>query len=539
MIIQSWPPNYREEFSRRLLNSNDLYEDNDLQHKVQQYYASHCVDWINDWAVTFDPRNEKPKPRLLPFLLFQRQEEFVEFILGCLHDKEAGLVEKSRDMGATWLCCAISVWLWLYRPGTVIGWGSRKESYVDKLGDPKAIFPKIRQILDHLPSWMLPEGYRPMIHAGYMRIINPGNLCAIIGEAGESMGRGGRTSIYFKDESAHYEHPEMIEAALGDNTDVQIDMSSVNGSSNVFYRRRMAGEVWHRGITPTAGKVRVFIFDWRENPLKSQEWYNARRKKAEAEGLLHIFAQEVDRDYSGSIDRIIIPPGWARAAVDAHIKLGFDDDGMKIAGQDVADGGGDKNALAIRHGVILRYCDHWGGDAGDAARHAIPICIEKQAQELYYDSIGVGAGFKTEINNMRERGTFPQKLRVFPWNGGATPLDPTDPIIMNDPESPTNEDQYANLKAQAWWRLRTRFYKTYRAVTFGDQYPSEELISIDSTIPRLQELIMELSQAVHKQNLKGKTLVDKKPDGASSPNLADGVVICYSPTREISIFDVL
>ena len=28
-----------------------------------------------------------------------------------------------------------------------------------------------------------------------------------------SIGRGGRKLIYFKDESAHYEHPEMIEAA--------------------------------------------------------------------------------------------------------------------------------------------------------------------------------------------------------------------------------------------------------------------------------------------------------------------------------------
>jgi phage terminase large subunit len=534
-----WAPDYQREFERRLENVNHLRSSVPARLICQAYYANNCEAWINDWAVTFDPRNKPPLPRLLPFKLFPRQVDFVHFILSCLEDKESGLVEKSRDMGATWLCCAISVWLWLYRPGTVIGWGSRKESYVDKMGDPKAIFPKMRQIIENLPAFMLPVGFSITQHATYMRIINPVNLSAITGEAGDSMGRGGRTSIYFKDESAHYERPELIEAALGDNTDVQIDMSSVNGSANIFYRKRMAGEVWVEGVEPTPGKTRVFIFDWRENPLKTLEWYEARRAKAEAEGLLHIFAQEVDRDYSGSVERIIIRPEWVAAAVDAHIKLGFEADGLKVAGQDVADGGGDKNAIAVAHGVVLRYCDHWGGEAGEAAKVAVPLCVEYQVSELYYDSVGVGSGFKTGINNMREREGFPPHLRVLPWNGGAEVLEPTDHIIPGDDQSPTNEDQYANLKAQAWFRLRARFYKTFRAVVHGEKYPFEELISIDSTIARRHELQMELSQAVHKYNPKGKTLVDKKPDGALSPNLADAVAIAYSPTREISILDVL
>lgn len=534
-----WPPDYRVEFNRRLSNRNKLMNDPALRAKFMLYYSSHPLEWINDWCITFDPRAQSPLPRLMPFILFQRQVEFVHFILSCLQDKEDGLVEKSRDMGATWLCCAISSWLWLFRPGTVIGWGSRKESYVDKMGDPKAIFPKIRQILEHLPPWMLPETFKMNVHATYMRIVNPVNLSAITGEAGDSMGRGGRTSLYFKDESAHYERPELVEAALGDNTDVQIDMSSVNGSANVFYRRRMAGEVWHPDQPITAGKTRVFIFDWKQNPLKTQAWYDKRRTKAESEGMLHIFAQEVDRDYSGSIERIIIKPEWIRAAIDAHIKLGIKADGEKVAGQDVADGGGDKNALCIRWGVVVKFVDHWGGEAGDAARTTVPLCIEQSVGELYYDSIGVGAGFKTEINNMIEKGNFPRHLRVMPWNGGSTPLDPTYHIIPGDNQSPTNEDQYANLKAQAWFRVRTRFYKTYRAVMFGDVYEHEELISLDSSIPRLHELMMELSQAVHKANPKGKTIVDKKPEGSLSPNLADAVVIAYSPTRNVSILDVL
>jgi phage terminase large subunit len=537
---KNWPPNYLAEFARRESLLDDLETDLELRQDFLTHYKHNPIDWITDWGITFDPRNKDPLPKVMPFMMFQKQRDFIEFLLPCLNDNESGIVEKARDMGASWLCVAFSTWLWLFHDGSAIGWGSRKEEYVDKKGDPKAIFPKIRQQLEYLPHWMLPKGFGMDTHATYMKIINPENGATITGEAGDNIGRGGRTSIYFKDESAHYEHPESIEAALGDNTDVQIDISSVNGSANVFYRRRMAAEMWEQGKVIARGMVRLFIFDWRDHPGKTQEWYDARYRKAEREGLMHVLAQEVDRDYTSSVDRVIIESKWVRAALDAHIKLGFGAGGEKTAGQDVADEGGDKNALAIRHGVILQYVDHWAGDPGEAANIAVPKCIEYQVNELYYDSIGVGAGFKVGINNLKKMQAFnPKTLRIYPWNAGAKVLDPEEHLIPNDDQSPTNEDFFENLKAQAWWKLRTRFYKTWRCITYGEVYNSNELISLPSQMPKVQELMMELSQAIHKYSKSGKTMVDKKPDDARSPNLADAVVMCYCPVREISIFDVL
>lgn len=530
-----WPLDYTAEFQRRLINYNRILGDVDLQHKLDIYYASNPKDWINDWCVTFDPRKMAPNPRLMPFRMFPRQSDFIDFLHECWADKESGLTEKARDIGATWLACAFSVWLWKYHAGTVVGWGSRKEEYVDKKGDPKAIFPKIRQIIEYLPAWQRPVGYNPNLHATFMRIVNPDNDSVITGEAGDNLGRGGRTTIYFKDESAHYERPEMIEAALGDNTDVQIDISSVNGSANVFYRRRMAGEVWESGKIMTPGKTRVFIFDWRDHPGKTQEWYDAREAKARDEGLLHIFRQEVDRDYAGSQDRVIIAAEWARACIDAHIKLGFDDSGEHMAAQDVADGGGDKNALAIRYGLVLRHASHWGGEAGDAARHAIPICKEHSVGILNYDSIGVGSAYR-EATKQEELKSLMGNMRLVPWNAGAPVLEPERRVIPNDPESPTNEKQYLNLKAQAWFRMRSRCYKTYQAITHGKKYPIEELISFDSQITCVHELIMQLAQAKSVTAMGGKTKIDKMPDGSTSPNIADAVVMLYCPVKPPSSF---
>ena len=535
----AWQPDYTAEFNRRTRQILRLRKDSDMRHKVMAFYANNPVQWINDYAITYNPRNSGDMPKLMPFVLFDKQVEFIEFLMACLADKESGLVEKARDMGATWLCCAFSVWLFLFMPYSAVGWGSRKESLVDKIGDPDSIFQKMRMILAKLPDWMLPAGFSIEQHATYMKIVNPVNGATITGETGDNIGRGGRKLIYFKDESAHYERPELIEAALGDNTDVQIDISSVKGTASVFYRRRQAGEIWFKGKNIEKGKTRVFILDWRDNPFKTQEWYNARRKRAEAEGLLHVFAQEVDRDYTASLAGIIIPAKWAKACIDAHKVLKMRDDGEHVAAQDVADGGNDKNAYARRKGIILREVDHWGGEAGKAARRSIPLAAAAGVREMYYDAVGVGAGFKTEANNLEEKGAIPDTLLILPWFGSGKVLEPDDNIIPGDDKTPTNDDFFGNLKAQAWWSLRTRIYKTYQAVVFGEVYDHEELCSFDSQMPLVHELITQLSQATHDTGGKGKMIVDKTPDGSNSPNLADAVVMCYFPTRELSTFDVL
>lgn len=535
-----WPPNYNAEFRRRADIIYAMRDDPRARQIGIRHYRANPVDFINDFCITYDPRIKAPKPKLMPFMLFPRQVEFVHYLLYVYTAKCNALVEKARDMGATWLCCAFSIWLWLFHPGSAIGWGSRKELLIDRIGSPDSIFEKMRMILDNMPEFMLPQGFRLSEHAPFMRLINPETGSIIIGEGGDNMGRGGRTGIYFKDESAHYERPELIEAALGDNTDVQVDISSVNGAGNPFYRRRMGGEIWTPGCVIPRNRTAVFIMDWRDHPGKTQEWYDMRRQRAEQEGMLHLFSQEVDRDYSASVDRVIIPAQWVNAAIDAHIKLNFRDDGERTAGLDVADEGGDKNAEAIRCGVVLRFCEDWGeGDTGETARRAVSKALEYRTGELYYDSIGVGAGVKAETNRMKSEGLIPPSLRILPWNAAAAPLNPEDHLIPEDSNSPRNEDFFANLKAQAWWLLAIRFEKTYKAVTQGARYRASELISLDSKLPKLEQLKMELSQARRKYNGKGKLVVDKKPDGTKSPNLADAVVTCYCPTREVSILDVL
>jgi len=525
-----WPPNYTAEFQRRQERLHRIRKNQNLARGAFEYYRTRPAEFIADWCITYDPRNgSNGLPKMMPFIPFDKQIELVEFLEYCVKHQVSGLIEKSRDMGATWICAAYSVHAWIYSDGA-IGWGSRKEQLVDRLGDPDSIFEKIRLIVDYLPAFFLPDGYNRKEHATYMKMLNPKTGASITGEAGDNIGRGGRKSTYFKDEAAHYERPQLIEAALADNTNVQIDISSVHGTNNVFYRRRQSGELWDKNKIPDKKKTQIFIMDWRDHPAKDQQWYDDRRAKAASEGLLAQFAQEVDRDYASAVEGIIIPPAWVKSAIDAHKKLDIEPTGATIAGQDIADEGGDKNALAIRKGILLTYADHWGdGDTGATARKSIMQCRARHVTSLQYDSIGVGAGFKAETNRLRTDKLIPSNMEIVAWAAGASPLHPKRHIIPGDRQSPKNADFYANIKAQAWWRLRRRFELTHKAVTTGVVDDPDELISLDGSLPLLHEIVNELSQPTYATNSAGKLVINKKPDGGRSPNLADAIVMAYWP----------
>lgn len=547
---EDWPPDYVNVLAWRQSQVMKIRESAEMYVGAVEFYRTRPVEFVNHWCVTFDPRNAGADiPTKMPFQLFRRQAELIEFVMACLRAEEGGLVEKCRDMGATWVLCALSVWLWLFWDGASIGWGSRKEMLVDKLGDPDSIFEKLRVLILALPRDFWPREFRPAEHMAYMKIVNPENGATITGEAGDNIGRGGRKLIYFKDESAHYERPEKIEASLGDNTRVQIDISSVNGLGNVFHRRREAGVEWKPGQPAVAGATNVFVMDWRDHPAKSQAWYEARHKKAVNDGLLHIFAQEVDRNYAAAVDNVIIPFEWVRAAIDAHLVLGFDDSGMWGAALDVADGGGDTNALAKRKGVILKSIEEWGErDTGVTARRAVDGCRNIGPVELQYDCIGVGSGIKAETNRLIDEKLMPRNIRLVPWDAGGELIDPDGRVIPGDKDSPVNSDFYGNFKAQAWWQARRRFEKTYRAVrskaadaTVDEKaftWETGELISLPSTLPLIRKLEKELSQPTFGQGARMKMIINKQPDGTRSPNLADAVVMAYWPVRTAKVFTV-
>lgn len=290
-------PNYQEVFDFRLEALTKIRKNPSAMPRLKKYYAENWVDFINDWGMTYDPR--EPVVKYFPFILFPRQAEFVNWVYESYKDSRRGLGEKSRDVGFTWLCAACAVCVWMFYPSSVVGFGSRKEELVDNgNNDPDSIFWKIRTFIDHLPTDFLPTNHTAGRKWG--EVPNVANGSVIKGEIGDEIGRGGRAGLYFVDEFAHLIHPEMAESALSATTNCRIYISTVNGIGNLFYRLRQ--------FLPSN---QIFIFDWKDDPRKRQNpdlpakeepWY----KKQKLELLPTTLASQVDRNYAAAISNTFV-----------------------------------------------------------------------------------------------------------------------------------------------------------------------------------------------------------------------------------------
>lgn len=457
---------------------------------LKAYYKDNPVAFINDWGMTFDPRlAEVGQETTLPFILFPKQAEFIGWLLERWRGREDGLAEKSRDMGISWLCVAFAVWMWLFYDGVVIGFGSRKEEYVDDLNDPKSLFWKARAFVNLLPVEFRPAGWDAKRHAPFMALKNPENNSAIVGESGDNIGRGNRTSIYFKDESAFYERAESIDAALSQTSNCKIDVSTPNGNGNPFYRKRHSG------------KVKVFTFHWRDDPRKGPEWYAKQQNDLDAV----VLAQEVDIDYNASTN-----DAWISGAlVEAAQRLGPADvepNGPWCIGVDAAHMGDDESTIYARRGLLtLPGTIRKGLDGQNLAGAVEDICRGLEAGSGIIGLIAIELdGPGVSAYDCLKRGRYADK--VVGLHTGAR----------------LSDDKNYNVKAKLW-RSALEYLKVggcSMPVVDSDGRPDSELkAQIASYRYGYKDgvLLME-SKKEYKKRMGGK-----------SPDRADGWILTHAP----------
>lgn len=529
--------------------------------------ALDVVYWVDNYCWTYDPRLETDKYR--PFRLFPRQIEFLRWLENRERVQANGLVEKSRDCGASYLCCAFSLHRWVFEAGYSVGFGSRKEDLVDKAGDPDSLFEKLRIMLTRLPEWQLPVGFTETKHSAHMKLVNPASGATITGEAGENIGRGGRKSIYFTDEESFLANPEAVERSLSDTTRVRISVSTPNGPGNPFAKKRFSG------------RIKVFTFHWKDDPRKNhwclvpRSWAPALNEDeqlilreedvaergqlpnqpAAREGCKCVFpwyeqyklthdevtvAQEADIDYNASIEGICIPAKWVNASIglleSAEFRAAYPDyrpSGGVIAGYDVAGGGKNKNVVIGRHGPRVMMPEAWGGlgptqSAWRAARAAEAI----NAATMHYDVIGVGLATQDAYNMaVAEDEGKPKTQRRLQFVPNAVNVGEP-PTERKWPGGKTAKQMFVNKRAEIWWTGRERFRKAFEFRTEGIQHAPEEMISLPAH-PSCPDLIAELSMPLVFENETGKIQLEAKKDmakrGVASPDHADALMLTMEP----------
>lgn len=498
-------PDYTPIYDERAKRIINLRKNPEILYSLKEFYKSHPIEFITDWGMTFDPRNaEIGVPTIVPFVLFPKQQEYVKWVANLWFGREDGLVEKSRDMGVSWLCVAVAVWMWLFYPGVVVGFGSRKEEYVDKIGDPKSLFWKIRQFINLLPPEFQPVGWNENKDAPHMRILNVENGSSIVGEAGDNIGRGNRTSIYFKDESAFYEHPDAIDAALSQTSNCKIDVSTPNGAGNPFYRKAHGG------------KIKKFVFDWHDDPRKDEKWYARQVDTLDPV----IVAQEIDRNYESSISNAFIHSSFVIAAA-ARGPADVQAVGGLRVGVDVARFGDDKSVISFRRGrllmkqVVLSKLDVV--QVASQTRAEINAYGMKPEQ-IAVDTIGIGSGVADML-----RAWFPDKVDKATGRKHPIVVDVNSSLRMG------NGEDY-NLRAYMWREMREWLKMA--------SIPTDPELKTDLTALRYLykggELLLESKDDAKRRGVKSPDRGDSLALTFAIPTIIDTRKVVKLPTYRVS-----
>lgn len=239
------------------------------QQALLQACSEDILFYVNTFCFTYDPR--KPE-KSLPFITWPFQDKALHEILRCIEDGRDLVIEKSRDMGASWMSLTVMEWLWHFHPGNSFLMVSRKEDLVDAPGDPDSLFWKVDFIHRHLPDWLRPDTDRRKLHFG-----NLGNGSTIDGESTTAAaGVGGRRTAMFIDEFSRIEEGYALLAGTADTTRCRIFNFTPFGTSNAAYKLARRGD------------VRKLRLHWSEHPEKALGLY----RYDEAEKRLDIIDKE-------------------------------------------------------------------------------------------------------------------------------------------------------------------------------------------------------------------------------------------------------
>lgn len=297
----------------------------------------------------------------------------------------------------------------------------------------------------------------------------------------------------------------------------------------VIFNPRLATDFAYKRFVknpPPNSIVRQINYD--ENPFLSSTMLRIieAAKEEDYEDFQHVYLG-VPKDDDASV---IIKRSWIQSAIDAHKRVepesGSWSGGITV-GYDVADDGNDKNATTSMDGSIAIHLDEWKGGENELRESAARVKSTAQqlgAKQIGYDSIGVGAGTGSTLNDM-------QWTDHFKFNAGGTV---SKPDIQYAETRIKNRDFFSNLKAQAWWLVGDRFRNTHLAVTKGIKFAADDMISISSECDAklLDKLMDELATPKRDFDNAGKVKVESKKDLAkreiASPNIADSFIIANS-----------
>lgn len=215
--------------------------------------------FVNAFVWQYNPNSCGPhSPQLSPFVTWDFQDRGARLIFDCVETRKDLVVEKSREMGASWFLLLVDVWLWLFHPMSKMLVISRNADAVDRPGDSDCLFWKIDFVLKHLPEWVASDASYTRLK---MSFENTENGSQITGQASTGKaGVGGRALKVLVDEFSQIKEDWEVLERTSDTSGCRIFSGTHLGTGTAFYELTTKAA--------SAGHLKKMVWHWTQHPDK-------------------------------------------------------------------------------------------------------------------------------------------------------------------------------------------------------------------------------------------------------------------------------
>ena len=263
--------------------------------------------------------------------------------------------------------------------------------------------------------------------------------------------------------------------------------------------------------------------NYHNNPFMTETAHTERLRFKEAEPLLydHVWLGEFVPD---NLTLKVLPYSMLQRAVGAAKKVNYIPKEPAIIGLDVADGGIDMPAIAVRQGASILMAEEMRKLTDTAAITDYALKVASQYPRcfaIFYDATGVGAGIKGEIQRLYRAGRKLPFTNAYPFFAGGVPKS-KDKIYSDNIKQSA---MFARYNSQVWWCLRQRLLNTCKLLDGQAINPNLCLFLPEDVT---NQTLSELSQIEYKRDNYDRIVIDKAPHGTRSPNIADAIMMAFA-----------
>ncbi len=262
-LHKSVPRDYKRNLQYRLWVLDKCREDTRYRSAMVHGCRNDLLFYINSFVWQYNPL-KKGKEAVGPFITWPFQERALMMrppegkgILWCYENDKTAVVEKSREMGASWLFLIFQDWLCMFHPHVQAFNVSRSADAVDS-PSKNSLFTKLRFMHKHLPDWLKGPLVEQKFYFEYKKSGSENTGEASTGRAGT----GGRASVVFVDEFSEIKE----DVKVRQNTASVADCRFFNGT-----HLGVGTEFYNLTQSPEFVQIRMH---WTRHPRKNKHLYS-------------------------------------------------------------------------------------------------------------------------------------------------------------------------------------------------------------------------------------------------------------------------